>query len=199
MRGTVNTESDLIKAIKVSGNSGFKEFCRIYYEPLFHFLWRKTRNEQTAMDLVQELFLNVWKNRENLDESRSIKAYLYRSANNLAINHLEKKSLKQTYFVENVATEEQIPGTDNKRNFQEYVEDCFASISEEQRIVFILNKFEGLKYAEIAETLNISIKTVESRMNKTLKILREKLKPLLSVLLFFFFSQVGQVFCGDEL
>jgi len=61
-------------------------------------------------------------------------------------------------------------------------------LPEDQRIVFILNKFEGFKYAEIAETLQISIKTVESRMSKALKHLREKLRHLLILLPFIYFS-----------
>ena len=182
-----STEFELVKAIKTSDNHAFKEFCRIYYEPLYRFLWRKTRDEQTSLDLVQELFLNIWKHRKNLDESRSVKPYLYRSANNLAINHLKKKAVRQSYFVATPSAGLQ-SRPDGKREFQEYLDDVLQDLPEDQRIVFILNKFEGFKYAEIAETLQISIKTVESRMSKALKHLREKLRHLLSLLPFIYFS-----------
>ena len=185
------SESELITAIKTSDNAAFKEFCRIYYEPLYGFLWRKTRDRDTALDLVQELFLNVWKQRKRLDEGRSVKAYLYRSANNLAINHLKKKTLRQTYFADSSAAE-QASQTNQQQNFQEYVDDVLHDIPEAQRIVFMLNKFEGFKYAEIAETLQISIKTVESRMSKTLKVLRLKLGHLLSAIPFFYFFYQSQ-------
>ena len=179
-------EIELVAAIKLSDNTAFKALCQTYYEPLYRFLWRKTRNETTAMDLVQDLFLAVWKQRERLDETRSIKAYLYCSANNLAINHLKKKALKQSYFVEDVPVE-QISQTETSRKFQEYVDDVLQDLPEAQRTVFMLNKFDGLKYAEIAEVLDISIKTVESRMSKTLKTLREKLRHLLVLIYFFYF------------
>lgn len=79
-------EPELIKALRQDDRGAFKTFCGIYYDPLYRFLWRKTRDEETAKDLVQELFLNIWKNRANLDETQSSKPYLYRAANNLAIN-----------------------------------------------------------------------------------------------------------------
>ncbi len=178
-------EPELIKALRQDDRGAFKAFCRIYYDPLYRFLWRKTRDEETAKDLVQELFLNVWKNRANLDEAQSSKAYLYRAANNIAINHLKKKAIRQAHFLDSAAAG-QIAATDEQRDFQEYVEETLGDLPEEQRLVFTLNKFDGLKYSEIAAMLNVSVKTVESRMGKALKALREKLGPLLSLAVFFF-------------
>jgi len=179
-------ELELIKAIRRDDKTAFKALCRIYYDPLYRFLWRKTRDEETAKDLVQELFLNVWKNRANLDETQSSKSYLYRSANNIAINHLKKKAIRQAYTLDSPAAG-RMAGTDEKHDFQEYAEEVLHDLPEEQRLVFTLNKFEGLKYHEIAKMLNISVKTVESRMSKALKTLREKLRPLLSLAAFFHF------------
>lgn len=179
-------ELELIKAIRRDDKTAFKEFCRIYYDALYRFLWRKTRDEETAKDLAQELFLNIWTHRANLDETQSCKAYLYRAANNIAINHLKKKAIRQSYTVDSSATE-RTTVTDEQQDFQEYAEEILHDLPEEQRLVFTLNKFEGLKYREIAEMLNISIKTVESRMSKALKALREKLGPLLSLVALFHF------------
>jgi len=179
----INIEKELIKAIKLSDGAAFKKLCQIYYEPLFRFLWRKTRVNEAAEDLVQDLFLNVWKARENLDENQSIKAYIYRAANNLAINYIRKKQLVQKSFPDNL---EDDPADNSKSNmeFREVLDDILQDIPENQRAVFILNKFEGLKYKEIAETLQISIKTVESRMSKTLKVLRERLAHLICLIIF---------------
>jgi RNA polymerase sigma-70 factor (ECF subfamily) len=171
-------ELELIKAIRHDDKTAFKALCRIYYDPLYRFLWRKTRDEETAKDLAQELFLNVWKNRANLDETQSGKAYLYRAANNIAINHLKRKAVRQAYTVDSSAAE-RMAETEETNDFQEYAEEVLQDLPEEQRLVFTLNKFEGLKYQEIAEMLDISVKTVESRMSKALRTLREKLAPLL--------------------
>ena len=171
-------EVEIVAAIRRSDHNAFQQLCEIYYEPLYRFLWRKTRNETMAMDLVQELFAAVWKRREFLDETRYIRAYLYNSANNLAINHLKKKVLKQSYFVDDL-TVENISATGDNETLSQYLDEVLEDLPETQRSVFILNKFEGFKYAEIAEILNISVKTVESRMSKALKVLREKFRHLL--------------------
>lgn len=176
-------EESLVTSIKESDGSAFKNLCQIYYDPLYRFLWRKTRNINTAQDLVQELFMNIWKSRQTLDPSKSIKAYLYKSANNLAINHLKKKAVKDTHFADSVELESAV-SSESAREFREYIDDALYDIPENQRLVFELNKFEGLKYAEIAEMLQVSIKTVESRMSSTLKTLREKLKHLLGFVIF---------------
>ncbi len=172
------TEEDLVSAIRQSDHAAFKELCRIYYQRLYHFLWRKTRDENVAMDLVQELFTAVWKRREHLDEKRSIKAYLFNAANNLAINHLKKKVRRQTVLVEG-AIVDSMTSVEQNEDFQQFIDEALHSLPEAERTVFILNKFEGFKYFEIAETLNISVKTVESRMSRVLKVLREKYKHLL--------------------
>jgi len=169
-------DDELIRAINLSDRAAFKQLCERYYDPLYRFLWRKTRNDEAAKDLVQELFMNLWKMRVSLEENLSIKAYLYRAASNLAINHLRKKVLQQTHFVDNLANA--LAGySDEERELRECLDEALQDLPEAQRTVFVLNRFEGLKYAEIAETLQISIKTVESRMSQTLKHLREKYGP----------------------
>jgi len=181
-QANINPEKELVIAIKISDGAAFKELCQIYYDPLYRFLWRKTYNDEAAEDLVQDLFMNVWKARENLDENQSIKAYIYRAANNLAINYLRKEQLVQQRFEDNLK-DDPADSTGSNLEFQEILDDILQDIPENQRTVFILNKFEGLKYTEIADTLQISVKTVESRMSKTLKVLREKLAHLICLII----------------
>ena len=181
----IDKEKQLVIAIKQSDGNAFKEICKLYYDQIYRFLWRRTRDNETACDLVQDVFLNVWKNRSNLDENKPIKAYFYRAANNAAINHLHKKVLTHKHFDKDQPVEDPV-SNDKDMDFQEYLDDVLYDIPEQQRIVFILNKFEGFKYTEIAETLQISVKTVESRMSKTLKTLRARLGHLLMIVLFIF-------------
>lgn len=171
----IENESHLIQLIKKQDVNAFKKLCQIYYEQLYQFLWRKTRNDEVSKDLVQELFLNIWKLRLRLDESKSFKAYLYKAANNLASNYFKQKNIQNTYNIEDAINENSI-SVYNSQSFQEYLDDVLQRFPEEQRLVFMLNKFEGFKYVEIANILNISIKTVESRMSKILKVLREEMK-----------------------
>ena len=121
-----------------------------------------------------------------MDETKSFKAYLYRSANNLAINHLKQKVVKQRYFSDSKLDGFNSAETDT-RELNEYIDDILQGIPDAQRTVFILNKFEGFKYVEIAEIMQISVKTVEGRMSKILKTLREKLNHLLILFILFFY------------
>lgn len=181
----MQNEKDLLNSVINSDQDAFRKLSEIYYDPLYRFIWRKTRNAEMAKDLVQELFLNVWKLRKQIDPARSFKAYLYSAANNLTINYFKSTGRKQKYFTETDPAETSAIHTD-PAEFQEYLEDVLNGLPEEQKTVFILNKFEGFKYEEIAKTLNISVKTVESRMGKILKVLRDKLSLFLVLLLLLF-------------
>lgn len=178
----MDPEQDLIKLVKNGSREAFKRICEIYYEMLYNYIWRKTRNENLSKDIVQELFINVWKLRGQLDPNKSFKSYLYTAANNLTINHFKSVTIQQKYFSDLDSGDFEL-GSDNPEEFQEYLDNVLIGLPEEQKTVFILNKFEGFKYQEIAEILNISAKTVESRMGKILKVLREKLGPLLMMLI----------------
>ena len=174
------TDEELVRAIRQSDTSAFKSLYYRYYERLFRFLWRKTQDNDTAADLLQELFTRLWNNRETLTEDRIVKAYLYKIADNLAIDHLRKKAVRQSYAAD--AQREEIR-TDSIEDFdtRDQLQKALNDLTEEQRVVFRLNRFEGLKYAEIAAMLGISIKAVEKRMTKALKTLRQKLQHLLII------------------
>ena len=155
-----------------------------YAKPLFGYLWKRTRDRDTAEELVQELFTKVWKNHRQVDPSKSIRAYLYQCAYHLAIDHL-RHMVRQN--------EAGLP--DQEGHSQAVDEVGFArrkaisraigELPEAQRNAFVLSRFEGLKYAEIAAVLNISVKTVETHIGRALKKLREGLREWAGVLLAF--------------
>lgn len=174
-----NSDRLLVVALIQSDESAFKQLYYRYFETIFSYLWRQTRNEETAKELTQELFIKIWNHRENLDENKSFKAYLYRTASNLAIDHLRSKITRQNIFSDKVENEPAVE-MDEFFEFRERLEKALKKMPKEQSKVFTLNRFEGLKYSEIAEVLQISVKTVEGRMTKVLKVLRGQLKDLCS-------------------
>jgi RNA polymerase sigma-70 factor (ECF subfamily) len=176
-------DNELAQAIKAADHTAFKVLYYRYFEALFRFLWRQTSDEELAKDLLQEIFSRVWKNRENLDPQQSLKAYLYRIGHNLVIDHRRQSVHKPDYLEDHPAGE---PAYFVEENFdlREQIQATIAALPEPVRLVFTMNRFDGIKYAEIAARLNISVKTVEARMSKALAILREKLAPFLVCLLF---------------
>lgn len=172
------SDSDLAKALRASDHVAFKTLYYRYYEALYRFLWRQTRDALIAKDLVQEIFTRVWQHREQLDPQQSLKAYLYRIGYNLAVDHLRKKS-HQPAALEEHHSEASAYVQDESFELREKMQAAIQNLPEPLCIVFTMSRFEEATYAEIAATLQISIKTVESRMSKALKELREKLRPFL--------------------
>lgn len=178
-----STDEELTRAIRQSNGDAFKTLYYRYFEKLYSFLWRKTFSEDTAQELVQEAFVRIWQKRHNLRPDKPLKSYLYRTANNLAIDHLRKKIVRQTYLVADPDSEPVLVPEDNFE-VRDRIHAAIANLPEPAQQVFTLSRFEGLKYDEIAELLQVSVKTVESRMSKALKALREQLQPLLALFLF---------------
>ncbi len=181
MQTTENvSDKQLTESIRLSDGAAFKTLYFRYYEAIFRFIVRRTREDETARDLTQDTFTRVWQNRQNLDSSQSIKAYLYRAASNLAINHLKKKILRQADSLE---SHENLAVANNLYDFEteDKIEEILNGLQEKERAIFTMNRFEGLKYAEIADVLGVSIKTVEKYMSRALKSLRSNLKHLMAL------------------
>ncbi len=176
------TDKQLTIAIKSSDADAFKTFYHKYFEKIFQFLWGLTLNPEHARDLTQEAFLRIWVTRDRLQPERSIKAYLYRIANNLAVDDLRKK-LSQADYLEQMPAAETASFQEENVLLREKILSSIDELPDPLRLVFTLSRFEGLKYTEIAEALDVSIKTVESRMSKALKILRKKVHPFLATIL----------------
>ena len=167
------SDEQLAEAIRLSDVEAFKIFYYRYYHDLYRFFCLRTNSKEKAKDLNHDVFTRIWEFRQKLDSKKSIKAYLFRIANNLVIDSFRKKSSQEIYFTDgfpanDISTEESLE-TDTTVKF------AINNLPEKIRIVFILSRYHGLKYVEIAQTLNISIKTVESRMGQALHLLREEL------------------------
>lgn len=177
-------DRQLITALHADDARAFRALYDAYYEPLYRFLWRKTRDRETALDLMQDLFTRIWHKRRTLAADKPLRPLLYRIANNLAIDHLRRKTVRQSTVPETeaeaVADSAALP---EDREWQGEFEHALQQLPEGQRQVFTLSRFEGLKYAEIAVLLKISVKAVEKRMSLALKTLRQNLAHLLTFML----------------
>lgn len=170
------SDPELVNAIRENNTLAFKTLYFRYYEKLFYFVWFRIRNEELAKDIVQELFSRVWNNRSSLDASKSIKAYLYRIASNLVINNLQKQTVERKYLKE-LPPEKFVTTPNENFDLQEKIRQAINALPEKAQTVFILHRYEGFTYAEIARSLEISIKTVEKRMSHALRLLRDSLAP----------------------
>lgn len=168
-----------IEKIKNGDRKAFKNLFLRFYDPLCQFSWQFTRSQHISEELVQEVFLAVWKSKETLDPQKDIKSYLYQSVKNKALNYIKHKELAEEYN-NKIEWLSPTPVTQqhNYREQSEFVEAAQKAIEDlpgRARQIYKLSRKDGLTYKEISAVLDISIKTVESQMSRALKILRKSL------------------------
>ena len=164
------TDSDLAEAIRESNIEAFETLYFRYYDALFRYVWYRIRSTEDARDMLQVLFTRVWMNRRTLDPGKSIKAYLYRIVNHLLIDNYRMKPFDRLDD-----SETPISASETDIELRMDIESAIASLPDSIRETFILNRFQGLTYAEITDVYKISVKTVENRMSRALELLRKKL------------------------
>lgn len=138
-----------------------------------------------AEEIVQEMFFNFWQKKDKVDISISLEAYLFRSVRNACLNYLKHLKVREEH---RLATNEELRKKEQEVHdkmealeLQERIDRTIEQLPPERKKIFKMSRFEELKYKEIAEKLNISVKTVEVQMSKALKFLRMHLSDYLSV------------------
>jgi len=168
------TDAELLEAFNEDGSKGIELIFKQYYEMLCQTAVRITKEKNLAEDIVQEVLFELYKKHGQV-KIESLIGYLKRSVYNRSLNKV--KSRRDYVDADEISYEL----SDNSINSQEVLEygeleteinKIIDSLPEKCRLVFVLNRFEQLSYKEVAERLDISVKTVENQMSKALKILR---------------------------
>ena len=174
---------------------GFEELFKSFFPSLCMFAQKYVPDQDTAKEVVHNVFLNLWEKREKVDMSTPLKSYLFTSVYNRCLNSIrdQKKFDRDETVFERLDSNDFIDATDRleEQELEQRIFDALQSLPEKCREVFTLNRFEGLKYAEIAEKHGISVKTVETQMSKALKILREKLSDYLTIIILFILTHLN--------
>lgn len=173
-----NTDIELIDKIRKGNESAFEELFRNYYAPLCLFAC-KYIDEDNAEELVQDFFARIWENRHLINIHSSVNQYLFQSVKNRCYNFIKQQKVKRSHIPQikrELDHEEDISAYFMNHELFRKIEKSIQSLPPKRREIFRLSREEGLKYREIAEKLNISIKTVETQMGLALKHLRETLK-----------------------
>jgi len=169
---------NLLGRIKNDDENSFKEFFFLYQPGVFHFLYRYTLDCETAKDLTQETFIRFWLHRRDIDLSICSNAYLYRIARNLSINYSLKNSrTSRLEDEENTLIRlSRNPETEyDSVFFMDDYQKAIEKLPERCRATFILSRFSGFDYSEIAGILGVSLQTVKNQMNKALSVLKKLL------------------------
>ncbi len=172
-------EPNLVARIRAGDESALGAVFRAYYPRLCGVVHAYVRSRAISEEIVQELFLRLWRQRERLEIAESLRAYLLRAARNSALSHLKRRRLEDDWQERAVAGPPRLmPSADEpmaEEALAQAVERAIAALPERCRLVYTLKRVQGLSHGEIAAALNISPKTVEVQMTRALHRLREAL------------------------
>mgnify|MGYP000052918430 CR=1 FL=1 len=160
----------------------FEELFKGLFKPLCGYAVKYTGDLDAAKNIVHEVFIQLWDKFETLPADSNYKSYCYTAVRNRCLNYLRDR--KKFVAIGHVADGHV---TDSNTSLEtselaEKIESGIASLPDKCRIIFEMNRIEGLKYAEIAAKLNISVKTVEGQMSKALAIMRDHLSEFLTLI-----------------
>ena len=172
----------------------YEEMFRTYFSSLCYFARKYITDHDTSKEIVHRVFVTIWENRDDFDFEKPAKPYLFTSVYNRCMNHLrdQKKFISSdnpeeaSHFTENSIDTDHLEAAELESRIWQIIN----RLPEKCKEIFILNRFEGKKYQEIADQLDISVKTVETQMSKALKTLREHLADYLHILILFLIKKL---------
>lgn len=182
-----NIQDKLIEGLKAGDKKVFDSIFNAYYAPLCRYCTRITYDAAVAEEIVQDMFCKLWFRREEIDIQLSLKAYLYKSVLNHAVNYLNFSKVEDKYrqyvgFRTNESLENPL-GRLEVQDIKRMLAHALAQMPERRQAIFEMSRQQDLKYSEIAEKLNISVKTVEAQMSKALDQLRKVFFELMGIFL----------------
>lgn len=176
-----------MEALKAGDETAFEMIFRSWYQELCNYAYTFVRNREEAEEVVQGSFVSFWEKRQTLDIATSMRAYLFSMVRNASLNRLKHEKVRQRHAVIHTRSTdlaaESVAHQVQASELQDRISNALEALPEQCRLIFKMNRFEDMKYVEIAKALNISVKTVENQIGKALKIMREKLSDYLPFVL----------------
>lgn len=185
--GKPDSDRAALLRLKAGDPDAFAEFFRRHQPGILNFVHRLSGgNAVLAEDVAQQVFLNFWTHRNDYDLDKPISPLLLTMARNAWLNLAKREEYRKTASLQEDAAPSgpprrtgQLDPRLEQKELEEALERALAGLEPPVREVFLLSRYHELKYAEIAQVLGVSIKTVEARLSKALQALQEKLKDFL--------------------
>jgi len=174
-----NNEIKLIRALKNGDAKAFDKLFFLYGNRLYHFTYGYLKSKESAEEVVQEVFLRIWRNHNKLKPELSFRAYLFKIAYHFILEYFEHFYRHQAY--KDKIIEESVtftPSDEEHLNYQlllEKVDKLIDQLPPRQKDILIMRRKEGIPVKEIAGQLGIAPKTVENHLTEALKTIRKQL------------------------
>jgi len=177
--------------------SKFEKLFREHFTALCYFAKKYLGDLDSSKEIVHSVFIKIWENREEFNWEKRAKSYLFTSVYNRSLNFIrDNKRFVSTDNDELAETSHAVSDFQDNLEVAELegrIKQALQKLPEKCREVFELSRFEGKKYSEIAEHLNISVKTVETQMSKALQILKNELKDYLYIFILFLLKNMDSL------
>lgn len=171
----LNSESDLLFRVSQGDEAAFAQLFNTYQNRLGAFVMQLTGSRPMAEEIVQEIFIRIWEKREKLSQVEHFHSYLYAVARNYSLSFLKKLgrelARKQAWELSVVEAQDQEEDTTIK-NYRRIIDEAISELPSQRQKVYLLSRDEGLRQAEIAERMAISLETVKKHMVLALRSIR---------------------------
>ena len=175
---------------KLIDKAQFEEIFNLHYSNLCAYANNFLKEIEASEEVVQEVLFKLWINRDKIEITTSVQSYLYRAVRNGCLNVIKHVNIREEYKVHNERVIEMEQNSYEDKvvitELEEKIRSAIDQLPIERRKVFIMSRYDGLKYQEIADKLGISVKTVENQMGSALKFLRTELKDYMPWVILFF-------------
>ncbi|MCX6169588.1 MAG: RNA polymerase sigma-70 factor [Ignavibacteriales bacterium] len=172
------SDNELLIQLKNVNAHALKILFDRYYPGLFYFAIQLLKNHQLAEEVVMDVFLNLWTKKATIEINTSLKAYLYTSVRNQSLNYIKRNRAKFEHvdYIDGVNISSDF-SADQPIHTEDLIKEINALLKKlprKRELIFRMNRFDGLTYKEIAETLSISVNTVQNQMVKAAKYISGK-------------------------
>lgn len=192
-------EQLILQQIRLGDEMAFEKLFHLFYERLARYAWSILEDQDTAEEIVQDVFVKLWENRTTIEIQLAIRPYLFKSVHNRCLNlirHLKvRKDHQESVLLQQDDNHSSVHAQVEVKELKVRIEQAMEKLPPECRKVFRLSRFDELSYKEIAQCLDISVKTVENQMGKALRIMRVELADYL----FWIILLIQEDFFGDFL
>jgi RNA polymerase sigma-70 factor (ECF subfamily) len=164
-------------------NDLFRELFDAFYAKLHRYAFSIVKDSDVASDIVQTVYINLWRQRKELLSDDGIANYLYKSTYNRSLNYIRDKKTRDQHLA--IVSKSGNTFTDNSgtnilaRELSEKINEILEELPPQCQLIFKKSRLENKRYRDIALELNLSVKTIEAQIGKALRIFRENLKDYL--------------------
>ena len=172
-------EKDLLRRLKNDDENAFRQIFEFYVKQVYQFVYGYLKDKLEAEDVTQNIFQKIWEKRSMIDLKQSFSGFLFTIAYRSVIDHVRKEASKKQWErlrnVENDESSSHLTADSllNNHQFESLYQKALSALTPKRKEIFVLSRHEGLSNKEIADKLDISVKTVENHMTAALFTFRE--------------------------